>query len=329
MIEERIAYKQTADYAPERLRNNIELRMKRAGLSAAFSLLVPGPKMIWQFGELGYDYSINSNDEGELVPDEDHRTDVKPIRWDFYDDGVDGEGEDEYRRGLYNTYSDLLAFRKHNSTLYDMGAEFRWYVSVDHWPGRYMFLQKDGLNMALFGNFGEGSQDISVELPHDGTWYNAFTGAQWKGKHHTPNMAEGDFYLLVDKLSAVLDSSGSGDVESEGSEEEGGDEPGTGEGEGEQITSCRLTVRVHKNITWYDKYIYAWITDTEKLCGEWPGTKMLFDKEDGNYYVYYHEFSASMNGRSINYIINGDGAQTGDLSIELNGANTTVTVDSL
>ncbi|HEX3010044.1 MAG TPA: alpha-amylase family glycosyl hydrolase, partial [Bacteroidales bacterium] len=33
--------------------------LRRAGMSAAFLLSIPGPKMIWQFGELGYDISIN------------------------------------------------------------------------------------------------------------------------------------------------------------------------------------------------------------------------------------------------------------------------------
>ena len=38
---------------------NLDIHMKQLGTNAAFFLTVPGPKMIWQFGELGYDYSIN------------------------------------------------------------------------------------------------------------------------------------------------------------------------------------------------------------------------------------------------------------------------------
>ena len=37
-------------------------RMERAKINDAFFLLAPGPKMIWQFGEIGYDISINEND---------------------------------------------------------------------------------------------------------------------------------------------------------------------------------------------------------------------------------------------------------------------------
>ena len=58
--------------------------------------------------------------------------------------------------------------------------------------------------MALFGNFGSGKQNISVELPHSGTWYNAFTGDTWNGVNHTCPMEEGKFYLLVDNRDAVI-----------------------------------------------------------------------------------------------------------------------------
>ena len=105
--------------------------------------------------------------------------------------------------------------------------------------------------------------------------------------------------------------------------------PGTGSNPGGgDVASCRLVVKVNKAITWYDKYIYAWIDNDTRLCGNWPGIKMLWDKEDGNYYVYYHDFSGSLNGKKINYIISGDGQQTKDLSVTLNGAVTTVTVEA-
>src|SRR5439155_3221769 len=38
--------------------------LKRNEMTAAFLLAMPGPKLIWQFGELGYDLSINTCDNG-------------------------------------------------------------------------------------------------------------------------------------------------------------------------------------------------------------------------------------------------------------------------
>ena len=86
---------------------------------------------------------------------------------------------------------------------------------------------------------------------------------------------------------------------------------------------------MNKSISWYDKYIYSWDADETQLSGAWPGTKAEWDKEDGNYYVYYHNFSASLNGATINYIINGKGdGQTKDLTVTLNGAETVVVIES-
>lgn len=94
----------------------------------------------------------------------------------------------------------------------------------------------------------------------------------------------------------------------------------------------RLTVKVNKTIDWYDKYIYSWDIDDVKLTGEWPGTKLLWDKEEGDYYVYYHEFDSSVIGTTINYIINkgesGKDKQTNDLSVVLDGTEKTVVIES-
>jgi len=47
--------------------------LSRIELAAAFFFSVPGPRMIWQFGEMGYDISIDFNG----------RVGSKPIRWDY------------------------------------------------------------------------------------------------------------------------------------------------------------------------------------------------------------------------------------------------------
>ena len=60
--------------------------MSQAICNAAMFLTVPGPKMIWQFGELGYDISGGNGD-----------TDPKEPHWEYYDDPA--------RHSLYTAYS--------------------------------------------------------------------------------------------------------------------------------------------------------------------------------------------------------------------------------
>lgn len=163
-------------------------RIERAKINAAFFLLSPGPKMIWQFGEIGYDISIEDNG----------RVGKKPCKTAEYMAVPE-------RKALYDTYAMLLKFRRDNPRFFDGDVNFRWYVDGAHQEGRYMFAKDgDGHHFALFGNFASGTRTIGVELPHDGSWYEYATGTKWTGKSHSPSMKEGGFYLLVDDKNKCL-----------------------------------------------------------------------------------------------------------------------------
>ncbi len=182
--EERMNYAGQWDYSGADI--PFATRIARAKLNAAFFLLAPGPKMIWQFAEIGYDYSDEYN--GHMGK--------KPVVTDSYMAVPE-------RKALYDTYSMLLEFRRNNPRFFDSDAKFRWYVGSGEQTGRYMFCENaNGQHFALFGNFGKGAQDISVMLPYDGPWYQYDnSSAVWSGSSHTPNMAEGQFYLLVNDKS--------------------------------------------------------------------------------------------------------------------------------
>ena len=76
---------------------NVGTALNRIKLAAAFYLTIPGNKMIWQFGELGYDYSIDYNG----------RVGNKPIKWDYY--------KDPERLNLYKTFQALIELKKYNA----------------------------------------------------------------------------------------------------------------------------------------------------------------------------------------------------------------------
>lgn len=82
---------------------------------------------------------------------------------------------------------------------------------------------------------------------------------------------------------------------------------------------CKLVVKVNKEIDWYDKYLYSWTSGTNGSNG--MGIKLTYDKAEGNYYVYHHDFPYSLNGKKIEFNINkgqwGAGNQTNDLNVTL------------
>lgn len=146
--EERTAFK-AKEYGNGDLKINLENRMKSMATNTAFFLTVPGPKMIWQFGEMGYDISIEENG----------RTGRKPLHWEYLDD--------QYRKKLTETYTLILKLRSKLPQLFSSDATFRWEVSESYWEGcRHISIESnDGKKLFIVGNFTPEKQTSSAQIP--------------------------------------------------------------------------------------------------------------------------------------------------------------------
>jgi hypothetical protein len=151
----------------------LTVAMRRAGASAAFFLTVPGPKMIWQFGEIGYDYSINYND----------RTGEKPVVTDKY-------MAVPQRKTLYDTYSRLLQFRRENPRFFDSDAKFEWTPTG---AVKKITCSVDGKTFYVVGNFGKSV--TTVTLP-EGQWSD-YMNDNTSFTSGSVTLKEGEFKLLV------------------------------------------------------------------------------------------------------------------------------------
>lgn len=146
---------------------NLVNRMNQLATNAAFFFTVPGPKMIWQFGELGYDYSINSNSDGTAVDDNGgYRTDPKPIRWDYFDKAP--------RKELYDVYRKLMDLRLSYPEVFAPDAAFSWKVSGStNWnSGRFITITSGDKSIVVAGNFTAVTGNYSVTFPATGIWYD-------------------------------------------------------------------------------------------------------------------------------------------------------------
>ncbi|HKK10477.1 MAG TPA: alpha-amylase family glycosyl hydrolase, partial [Bacteroidales bacterium] len=154
--EERLIYK-ALEYGnqdnPEHDVQELDVALERAGLAATFLFAIPGPKMIWQFGELGYDYSI----------DYDCRTCPKPVRWDYLDD---------YRRDfLYDVYGALA----HLKTNYDVFSTTDFSIDVRD-AMKHVNLNGEDMDAVIIGNFDVYPGEITPQFSQTGTWYDYITG---------------------------------------------------------------------------------------------------------------------------------------------------------
>lgn len=180
--------------------------VQRSGMAAAFLLTMPGPKMIWQFGEMGYDYSINTCENGSVS--ENCRLDRKPIRWDFR--------QVFERNHLLEVYTALLKLRQHpaykaNFTSdrvdRDLGSPFKW-----------LRLTTDTSNLVVVGNFDLTKQSASVVFPGGGTWYDYLSGATFNatGTPQNITLEPGEYHIYLNRnitnvLTPVLEVPGTRD----------------------------------------------------------------------------------------------------------------------
>lgn len=185
--EERLMYKSLA-YGNASGSYNVKdlaTALKRAELSAAFYFTLPGPKMIWQFGELGYDYSINTCSDGTTIS-EDCRVAEKPVRWDYLDNAN--------RKNLYNAYAKLIKLKKENNVFESLSLDYSLVNAQKY------IVWKGDINAFLVGNFGVAESTVSLTLPKTGTWYNAISGENLSvsSTNYSIKLQPGEYRLYID-----------------------------------------------------------------------------------------------------------------------------------
>ena len=153
--EERLMYKNLIYGAVNNEYSVKELptALKRQELAANFFFTIPGPKMIWQFGERGYDVSIEFNG----------RVGEKPPKWEYMND--------YNRKNLYDVYSSLAGLKKNEEVF--KTTDFTLDV---HNAMKKITLNSSNMFVVVLGNFGMVEGDINPNFQKTGTWYDYWTG---------------------------------------------------------------------------------------------------------------------------------------------------------
>ncbi len=156
--EERLMFKnlefgnEDGDYSVK----NLDTALERVQAAGAFFFTVPGPKMIWQFGELGYDVSIDFNG----------RVGNKPIRWEYFDVPA--------RKAIYDEWSDLIRLRV-NEPIFET-TDFTMDLAAESGLKKIQLTDPDATGNAIrhvtiIGNFGTTTQSIDPSFQETGIWY--------------------------------------------------------------------------------------------------------------------------------------------------------------
>ena len=163
---------------------DLSTALSRIELAASFYLTIPGPKMIWQFGELGYDISI----------DEGGRTSKKPVLWNYYDVA------DRYR--LFQVYQALIGLKKEHSAF--RTTDFTMDVATE---AKTIHLNDTEMNVTIVGNFDVLARHIDPNFQSTGTWYDYFSGEELKVSNVNADLTlqAGEYHIYTDKKLTTPD----------------------------------------------------------------------------------------------------------------------------
>ena len=177
---------------------NFDIALNRMKAAGALFLTVPGPKMIWQFGELGFEKSINTCEDGTVSENCKLSRKKSAFELDMQNDPT--------RVKLYNTWSRILNIRRSESIF--KTANFTTTFSSDL---KYMILNDENSDnikkIIIIANFGTQTKEVNGNILPNGEWYDLF------GNNSKINISDqnklslnpAQFIMLGDKKSSVED----------------------------------------------------------------------------------------------------------------------------
>jgi glycosidase len=194
--EERLMYKNLqfgATLGPYNVKS-LPTALSRMGAASVMFYTVPGPKMLWQFGELGFDLSINRCENGTVS--DGCRLSNKPPKWDYMEDGQ--------RRALYDLTADLIRMKKWYTVFQDgqftLGSDgLIKHAVIKNKNFTAAPADSSQMSAVVAANFDLVEQTFEISIPHTGMWYNYYTGESFEvtGSKRVTTLSPGGYFLAT------------------------------------------------------------------------------------------------------------------------------------
>ncbi|UTN05699.1 alpha-amylase family glycosyl hydrolase [Flavobacterium bizetiae] len=173
--EERLMYKNVQYGASGGAYNvkNLNTALSRMSAIGAISLLIPGPKMIWHFGELGWESSIFTCNDNSVNTDLDAapgdcKLDTKPQpQW------VNNWIGNSNRNKVYNDWAKMITLKKTEpvflgtSTIPNSNS-----LTVNIKITNAGLASTQLKDVVILANFDVTAQNVATGFPYTGIWYN-------------------------------------------------------------------------------------------------------------------------------------------------------------
>ena len=174
--EERLMYKNLQFGNSANASHNVKtlnVALSRMSAIGAVSLLVPGPKMIWHFGELGWENSIFACNNGTVNTSSDAISGDCKLDTKQQPQWVNNWLGDTNRSKIYNDWSKMI-------TMKTVEPVFSGTATISNTSSLYPNIKITNSALAssqlkdvlILANFNVTTQNVATGFPYTGEWYN-------------------------------------------------------------------------------------------------------------------------------------------------------------
>ncbi|MFV8345982.1 alpha-amylase family glycosyl hydrolase [Flavobacterium sp. ZB4P13] len=174
--EERLMYKNLQFGNSSNTAHNVKIlnvALSRMSAIGAVSLLVPGPKMIWHFGELGWENSIFACNNGTVNTSSDAISGDCKLDTKQQPQWVNNWLENTNRNKIYNDWAKMI-------TMKTVEPVFSGTATISNTSSLYPNIKITNSALAssqlkdvlILANFNVTAQNVATGFPYTGEWYN-------------------------------------------------------------------------------------------------------------------------------------------------------------
>lgn len=184
----------------------LSVALSRMSALGAVSLLVPGPKMIWQFGELGWEKSIFSCNNGSVNTSSDGipgdcKLDTKPQpQWTSNWLG------DSNRNKIYTDWSKMITMKTTEPVFLGTASISNTSTLLPNIKIANNALASTQLkDILVLANFNVTTQNVPTGFAYPGTWYNLMDNTSFvvNDVNATMSIPAGEFRIYGNKVASL------------------------------------------------------------------------------------------------------------------------------
>jgi 1,4-alpha-glucan branching enzyme len=207
--EERLMYKNlqfgNATNAAHNVKN-IYVSLSRMSAIGAVSLLVPGPKMIWHFGELGWESSIYTCNNGVINDNSstiagDCKLDTKSLpQW------VQNWINNDSRNKIYYDWARMIGLKTTEAVFSGTATMTSTSSLIQNIKITNSALADTELkNVLIIANFDVTAKDVATGFQNTGVWYNLMNNTPYNvsDANATINLQPGEYRIYGNKASTL------------------------------------------------------------------------------------------------------------------------------